>query len=159
VLLPGEVAFSSWTILAKLQLDKSREALEREVRTYKKECKLEAPEPLAGSDNSTARCAALFGGMTMIHVETDDCIVTFDGTVVEFFGMERPGNRYHIRYIKKFELLTDRKGRGQLRLGYEGGGVYDGKTATAFVKPEHMGRAEEMVSEVEQAMASWRAGV
>jgi hypothetical protein len=92
--------------------------------------------------------------MTMLHAETDNGILTFDGTVVEYFGRNGSNDRYHARYIAKIALQTDRKGRAQIQIQME----LTGGRVTSYVKPEHMGRAEELVSAVQNAMASYRAG-
>jgi hypothetical protein len=48
----------------------------------------------------------------MIEVRWENEIISFDGRVIEDFGMSQEGSvRHHIAHVKAAELRVDKKGR------------------------------------------------
>jgi hypothetical protein len=83
----------------------------------------------------------------MLNVFFEDGILRFDGEVVELFPEKGANVRYHIRYIKKLELVSGRKGITLMNLDYGKGGGFSGY----IVLSDSLDRANQMAAAVESA--------
>lgn len=90
--------------------------------------------------------------ITLVQTALDKAILQFDGRVLEIFHSlwEGKTHRHHAATIAAIEIVTDKKGAHSLSVKLKAG--YNEIVA---VEPAALGRVEQLVSAVQQAMIEY----
>lgn len=83
----------------------------------------------------------------MMNVLFEDGILRFDGEILELFPERGNSTRYHVRYVKKIEMVSGRKDILLMNLDYGKGGGFSGY----IVLPESVEPAHQMIAAIEKA--------
>lgn len=87
-----------------------------------------------------------------MEVHLKDHLLRFDGEVVELFAALGASDRYHVRFLKKVELVSGRKGITLFNMRTQKGGGVSGFT----VLDESVEDAHQFVAAVQEAINKYK---